>query len=243
MAMVFLRGCAMLVSYPNLSSLCLWAIYPSLWGHQSYWIRTYFHSFILMIPLFFFHVHWYFACVCVCTRVSDTWSYKQLWAAIWGLEFEPRSSERIASTLSHWAISPVSSLILNVLLEKAAFKYSSMGQNVSISFWGRWNLTLSHIEYFPPVPITFPSSPSYLSWCPLLPLWRLFLPLFTVYLTFMKSLLAFNHMIIIGFNCRIETIIKNLLLRSASLQSSTEDKSLVNSAEEICLSTVGHYSF
>jgi hypothetical protein len=34
------------------------------------------------------------------------WSHSQLWAALWVLGMEPRSSWRAVSALSHWAISP-----------------------------------------------------------------------------------------------------------------------------------------
>ena len=33
-------------------------------------------------------------------------SYRQLWAAMWMLRVEPRSSGRAATALNHWAISP-----------------------------------------------------------------------------------------------------------------------------------------
>jgi hypothetical protein len=54
------------------------------------------------------YVHWYFACMCVCVRVSDPVElcYRQLSAAIWVLGIESRSSRRTARALKHQAMSP-----------------------------------------------------------------------------------------------------------------------------------------
>lgn len=55
----------------------------------------------IYLPLFYvFCLH-----VCLCERVKS-WSYRQLWAAMWVLRFEPGSSEKEVSVPNHWAISP-----------------------------------------------------------------------------------------------------------------------------------------
>ena len=39
-------------------------------------------------------------------RCQIPWNWRQLWAAMWVLGIEPRSSGRTASALNHWADSP-----------------------------------------------------------------------------------------------------------------------------------------
>jgi hypothetical protein len=43
-------------------------------------------------------------------QVTWSWSYRQLWAVMWVLGFEPKSSGKAASVLRCWAISPISVL-------------------------------------------------------------------------------------------------------------------------------------
>lgn len=55
----------------------------------------------IYLPLFYvFCLH-----VCLCGSVKS-WSYRQLWAAMWVLRFEPGSSEKEVSVPNLWAISP-----------------------------------------------------------------------------------------------------------------------------------------
>lgn len=44
--------------------------------------------------------------VCVGLLHLLNWSYRQMWAAMWVLGIEPRSSEGAANALNHWDISP-----------------------------------------------------------------------------------------------------------------------------------------
>ena len=55
-----------------------------------------------------FYMHWCFACMSVWgCRIPWNWNHRQLWAFLWVLGIEPRSSGRTASVLNHWSISPV----------------------------------------------------------------------------------------------------------------------------------------
>lgn len=59
-------------------------------------------------------VYGYFTCMNICApqrpeesiRTSWDWSYRQVWATMWVLTMEPRSSARAAYELSPWAIFP-----------------------------------------------------------------------------------------------------------------------------------------
>ena len=71
------------------------------------------HLIFLDIIILKFYVHWCFVCmyVWVCCFLWN-WSYRQLWATMWVLRIEPRSSGRVATALNHWAISPGSEPII-----------------------------------------------------------------------------------------------------------------------------------
>jgi hypothetical protein len=57
---------------------------------------------------FFLNVHWCFVCMLVWGyQKLWNWSYWRLWAAMWLLGVEPRSSGRTASALNHWATFPL----------------------------------------------------------------------------------------------------------------------------------------
>ena len=62
--------------------------------------------------LLLFYVYWCFACMYICVEGIRFWSDRELWAAVWMLGIEPRSSGRSASALNYWAISPAPVLLL-----------------------------------------------------------------------------------------------------------------------------------
>lgn len=91
--------------YIFLCSLCFWAIL------------------FIRFSWFSFYMYKCYAFMCVCEpcvclmprevrRLQSLWncSRRWLWAAIWVLQTEPRTSAREVSTLNHWTISSVPNL-------------------------------------------------------------------------------------------------------------------------------------
>ena len=78
-----------------------------------------------------------------------SWSYRQLWAAMWVLEFELASSGRIANALTCWSISPALSSphfwyrIYNLPL--SPFLLFLLNRKISVSLFSQCSL-LSHFR-------------------------------------------------------------------------------------------------
>jgi hypothetical protein len=75
-------------------------------------------NYYFLISLFLFDVHCCFACMYLCADVRSSGTrVRQLWATMWVLGTEPRSSRRAASALNPWA-SPVWEKLLMVACNK-----------------------------------------------------------------------------------------------------------------------------
>ena len=85
--------------------------------------RDFFVILILFLRIWVFclHICMHTVCVCVCLvltearkgyQISWNWSYRQVWAAIWVLGIEPKSSRKAGSALNIWDLSPVPDIFL-----------------------------------------------------------------------------------------------------------------------------------
>lgn len=73
---------------------------------------------------------------------SWNWSYGRLLATTWGLEFQPGSSLRVASTLNHWTITPA----LNVqFLILGPFYKMTVRDDYQEGYWRTQNTPLLNI--------------------------------------------------------------------------------------------------
>jgi hypothetical protein len=76
---------------------------------------------ILFLRIWVFCLHICMHTVCVCLvltearqgyQISCNWSYRQVWAAMWLLGIEPKSSRKAGSALNIWDLSPVPDFFL-----------------------------------------------------------------------------------------------------------------------------------
>lgn len=69
--------------------------------------------------------------------IPCNWSYRQLWATVWLLGTEPRSSSRAANALNRWTVSsPVFKILIDEEQSKELFhamKLTYIGNSVSVS--------------------------------------------------------------------------------------------------------------
>jgi hypothetical protein len=66
-----------------------------------------------------------------------SWNYRPLWAIVWMLEIEPRSSGRTVSDLNHWGISPAPNfvIIIKSLYEDGTYHCYWIFEYI-LEFWG-----------------------------------------------------------------------------------------------------------
>jgi hypothetical protein len=115
--LIYVAECDLLPAWAFTSQICIpiwcWRLEP--WGFV--WVRkamyklhlqptsSLFIQLFLCVWIFCLHVY---KCMCTCLVPTEdilNWSYGRLWAVMWLLGTEPRSSARAASALNLWIIS------------------------------------------------------------------------------------------------------------------------------------------